>query len=69
MAIKGLKKPGFGEYHFNGADVKYANGFVRGKAGGYRAEIETSENNPLVGDDEITENHLGTFRSGTLTPQ
>ena len=67
MAIKGLKKPVFGEYNFNGAAVTYENGFVCGKAVEYSAEIETSENNPLYGDDEIAENDFGTFSSGTLT--
>lgn len=67
MAIKGLKKPVFGEYNFNGAAVTYTNGFVCGKAVEYSAEIETSENNPLYGDDEVAENDFGTFSSGTLT--
>lgn len=67
MAIKGLKKPVFGDYNYNGAAATYSNGFVCGKAVEYSAEIETSDNNPLYGDDEIAENDYGTFSSGTLT--
>lgn len=67
MAIKGLKKPVFGDYNYNGAAATYTNGFVCGKAVEYSAEIETSDNNPLYGDDEIAENDYGTFSSGTLT--
>lgn len=67
MAIKGLRKPVFGDYNYNGAAVTYTNGFVCGKAVEYSAEIETSDNNPLYGDDEIAENDYGTFSSGTLT--
>lgn len=67
MAIKGLRKPVFGDYNYNGAEVTYTNGFVCGKAVEYSAEIKTSDNNPLFGDDEIAENDYGTFSSGTLT--
>ena len=30
-------------------------------------EVETSDNNPLYGDDRIIENDYGTFNTGTLT--
>lgn len=67
MAIKGLAIPVFGEYNYNGANVTYTNGFVAGAAIEYGVEIETSDNNPLYGDDHIIENDYGKFNSGTLT--
>lgn len=67
MAIKGLTTPVFGEYNYNGAAVTYSNGFVAGSAIEYGVEVETSDNNPLYGDDHIVENDYGTFNTGTLT--
>lgn len=67
MAIKGLTTPVFGEYNYNGAAVTYTNGFVCGAAIEYGVEIETSDNNPLYGDDHIIENDYGVFNTGTLT--
>lgn len=67
MAIKGLTTPVFADYAFNGAQVSYANGFVCGSAIEYGVEIETSDNNPLYGDDRIIENDYGIFNTGTLT--
>lgn len=67
MAIKGLTTPVFADYIFNGAQVSYVNGFVCGSAIEYGVEIETSDNNPLYGDDRIIENDYGTFNTGTLT--
>lgn len=67
MAIKGLTTPVFGEYNYNGGSVTYTNGFVCSSAIEYGVEIETSDNNPLYGDDHIIENDYGTFNTGTLT--
>mgnify|MGYP005768391135 CR=1 FL=1 len=67
MAIKGLATPVFGEYNYNGSAVTYTNGFIAGSAIEYGVEVETSDNNPLYGDDHIIENDYGTFNSGTLT--
>lgn len=67
MAIKGLRTPIFGEYNYDGNTVTYTDGFVAGAAIEYSAELETSDNNPLYGDDTIVENDYGTFSSGTLT--
>lgn len=67
MAIKGLTTPVFGEYNYDGNAVTYTNGFVAGAAIEYGVEIETSDNNPLYGDDKIIENDYGTFNTGTLT--
>lgn len=67
MAIKGLTKPMFGEYNYNGAAASYTNGFMCGAAIEYGVEVETSDNNPLYGDDHIIENDYGTFNTGTLT--
>ena len=67
MAIKGLRTPIFGEYNYDGNAVTYTDGFVAGAAIEYSAELETSDNNPLYGDDSIIENDYGTLSSGTLT--
>lgn len=67
MAIKGLSIPVFGEYSYNGTAASYTNGFVCGEAIEYGVEIETSDNNPLYGDNRIIENDYGVFNSGTLT--
>ena len=67
MAIKGLRTPIFGEYNYDGNAVTYTDGFVAGAAIEYSAELETSDNNPLYGDDFIIENDYGTLSSGTLT--
>lgn len=67
MAIKGLTTPVFADYTFNGSEVVYQNGFVCGSAIEYGVEVETSDNNPLYGDDRIIENDYGTFNTGTLT--
>lgn len=66
MAIKGLTTPVFADYNFDGNTVTYTNGFVCGSAIEYSIEIETSDNNPLYGDDHIIENDFGTFNTGTL---
>lgn len=67
MAIKGLTIPVFADYSFNGTVVSYLNGFVCGHAIEYNVEIETSDDNPLYGDDRIIENDYGEFSTGTLT--
>ena len=67
MAIKGLTNPVIGEYSYSGSAVTYTGSFVCGHAIEYGVEIETSDNNPLYGDDRIIENDYGTFSSGTLT--
>lgn len=67
MAIKGLTNPVFGDYGFNGTVASYSNGFVCGHAIEYGIEIETSDDNPLYGDDRIIENDYGEFSTGTLT--
>ena len=67
MAIKGLSTLAFADYNYNGAAVTYTNGFIAGAAIEYGLEIETSDNNPLYGDDHIIENDYGIFNGGTLT--
>lgn len=67
MAIKGLRKPIFGRYAYDGAKAVYTEGFVCGSAVEYGVEIESSDNNPLYGDDAIIENDYGSMSGGTLT--
>lgn len=67
MAIKGLAIPVFADYNFDGNVVRYTNGFVCGSAIEYGVEIETTDNNPLHGDNRVIENDYGKFNGGTLT--
>ena len=67
MAIKGLAVPVFADYNFDGNVVRYTNGFVCGSVIEYGAEIETTDNNPLYGDNRVIENDYGKFNGGTLT--
>ena len=67
MAIKGLAVPVFGDYNFDGNKVYFTNGFMCGKAVEYGVETETSDDNPLYGDDGIAEHDYGIFSGGTLT--
>lgn len=67
MAIKGLSRPIFGKYTNTSGTVTYSAGRQVGHAISYSAEIETSDDNPLYGDNMIVENDFGAFQSGTLT--
>lgn len=67
MAIKGLAIPVFANYNYSGNAVSYTGGFICGAAIEYGAEIETSDDNPLHGDNKIIEHDYGTFNTGTLT--
>lgn len=67
MAIKGLSVPVFGEYVNNGGTVSYKNGVIGGKAINYNIQVNTSENNPLYGDNGVTEQAVGDFLSANLT--
>lgn len=67
MAIKGLSKPVFGKYTNNEGTVTYTNGMTIGHAIEYSIEPETSDDNPLYGDNMIIEHDNGVFQTGTLT--
>lgn len=67
MAIKGVAVPVFGEYNYDGNRSYYTEGFIAGKAVEYGAEVETSDDNPLYGDNGIAEHDYGKFSTGTLT--
>lgn len=69
MAIKGLSIPVFGRYNYNAeaGTVNYAGGIINPHAISYTAEIESTENNPLYGDNVVIENDVGRFSTGTLT--
>lgn len=67
MAKKGLSIPFFGKYANNNGSVSYSEGKTIGHAIEYSVEIETSDDNPLYGDNKIIEHDNGTFNGGTLT--
>ena len=69
MAIKGLSIPVFGKYNYNSetGGVNYAGGIINPHAISYTAAIESTENNPLYGDNMVIENDVGRFSTGTLT--
>ena len=67
MAIKGLSKAVFADYKYEMDQVSYLNGFLCGSAIEYGVEVETTEDNPLYGDNRIVENDYGRFNKGTLT--
>lgn len=67
MAIKGLSVPFFGKYSASGSTVTYTEGKTIGHAISYQVEAETSDDNPLYGDNKIVEHDKGRFQRGTLT--
>lgn len=67
MAIKGLSIPVFGKYTNASGTISYSEGKTIGHAIEYNIDVETSDNNPLYGDNMIIEHDNGTFQSGTLT--
>lgn len=67
MAIKGLSIPVFGKYTNTSGTISYSEGKTIGHAIEYSIDIETSDDNPLYGDNMIIEHDNGTFQSGTLT--
>lgn len=67
MAIKGLSIPVFGYYTNSEGSVTYGSGFYCGHAIEYSVEPETSDDNPLYGDNMIVEHDNGTLTGGTLT--
>lgn len=69
MAIKGLSIPVFGKYNYDAATkaVTYTDGIIGGHAIEYTLSVESTENNPLHGDNRVIENDVGKFSSGTLS--
>ena len=69
MAIKGLSIPVFGKYKYDNATkkVSYTDGIMGGGAIEYTISVESSENNPLYVNNQIGENDIGKFKSGTLS--
>lgn len=69
MAIKGLSIPVFGRYNYNAdtGKVNYSGGIINPHAISYTAAIESTDNNPLYGDNMVIENDVGRFSTGTLT--
>ena len=69
MAIKGLSIPVFGKYGYDAATkaVAYTDGIIGGHAIEYTVSVESTENNPLHGDNKVIENDVGKFSSGTLS--
>lgn len=69
MAIKGLSIPVFGKYAFNPATnmASYYGGMVNPKAISYTVSVESTENNPLYANNQIAENDIGRFSTGTIS--
>lgn len=68
MAIKGLSIPVFGRYSYDPKTkkVNYTDGMINPAAIEYSASIESTEDNPLYGNNRIIENDIGRFNGGTL---
>lgn len=69
MAIKGLSVPVLGVYSNNNGTVTYANGRIFSHAVEYSFDAESSDENPLYGDNRIVEHDSPAFTKGTLTVQ
>lgn len=67
MAVKGLSIPVFGKYTNTSGTISYSEGKTIGHAIEYTIDIESSDNNPLYGDNMIIENDRSFFQTGTLT--
>lgn len=68
MAIKGLSIPVFGKYNYDPVSktVFYTDGLINPAAIEYTAAIESTEDNPLYGDNRVIENDTARFNTGTL---
>ena len=69
MAIKGLSVPVFGRYGYNQKTGKatYSGGMKNPHAIEYTLTPETTDNNPLYGDNQIIENDVPRFNGATLS--
>lgn len=67
MAIKGLSIPVFGKYTCVDETVTYTDGMINPHAVSYSIAVQSSESNPLHGDNRIVENDIPRFNSGTVT--
>lgn len=69
MAVKGLSIPVFGHYNYNSATgkVSYSGGMINPHAIEYTLTPESTDNNPLYGDNQIIENDVPRFNGATLS--
>ena len=69
MAVKGLSIPVFGRYNFNPdtGKVTYSGGMINPHAIEYTLPPESTDNNPLYGDNQIIENDTPRFNGATLS--
>lgn len=69
MAIKGLSIPVFGKYNYNkdSGEVLYSDGIINPHAISYTLTINSTDGNPLYGDNRIIENDLPRFQDGELS--
>jgi hypothetical protein len=68
MAIKGLSIPVFGKYNeMPDGNVVYTHGMINPHAVSYAISPESSDANPLYGDNQIIENDKQVFSSATLS--
>lgn len=68
MAVKGLSIPVFGRYNYNAntEKVTYSGGMINPHAIEYTLTPESTDNNPLYGDNQIIENDTPRFNGATL---
>lgn len=69
MAVKGLSIPVFGRYNYNAntGKVTYSGGMINPHAIEYTLTPESTDNNPLYGDNQIIENDTPRFNGATLS--
>lgn len=69
MAVKGLSIPVFGRYNYNSntGKVTYSGGMINPHAIEYTLTPESTDNNPLYGDNQIIENDTPRFNGATLS--
>lgn len=69
MAVKGLSIPVFGRYNYNPTTgkVTYSGGMINPHAIEYTLTPESTDNNPLYGDNQIIENDTPRFNGATLS--
>lgn len=67
MAIKGLSKPYFAKYNFDGNTATYTDGGVFGKAIEWGVKVNKSDDNHLYADNGIAETDKGMFLDGELS--
>lgn len=69
MVVKGFSIPVFAKYNYDAETktVSYSDGMINPHGISYTVTVESTENNPLYGDNRIIENDTPRFNTGTLS--